>query len=215
MPTWQDVTELDNLRGEHNLRGKRSHAIQSQYSASARLLAAAKAMQGAVDPGGDIDIFYGKCFNILTAEGESLDNWGRILSMPRTIEDGGTSLTLGDGMYRLLLLYKALANISPGDPATLNSLLKTLGETGAGGMPRIAYVLEVGPMVIRWVYEDFLNAEQLAVFKAAGTLARPAGVGWELYAIDPDSVFGFDGSGLQPFDQAPFAPDGALVKGGL
>ncbi len=66
-------------------------------------------------------------------------------------------------------------------------------------------------MVIRWVFEDFLDAVQSAVFKAAGTLARGAGVGWELYAVGPDKVFGFDGSAMHPFNQAPFAPDASLI----
>ena len=66
-------------------------------------------------------------------------------------------------------------------------------------------------MVIRWVFEDFLNDMQLLVFKAAGTLARGGGVGWELYAVAPARVFGFDGGHWQPFNQAPFAPDAALV----
>jgi hypothetical protein len=80
-------------------------------------------------------------------------------------------------------------------------------------MPRVCYVLEVGPMVIRWVFEDFLTPEQRAVFLAAGTLARPGGVGWELYAVNPDSVFGFRGQEMHDFNQRPFAPDDALTTG--
>ena len=90
-------------------------------------------------------------------------------------------------------------------------LLAALVNTGIAGFPRAAYVLEVDTMVIRWVFEDFLNDMQLLVFKVAGTLARGGGVGWELYAVDPARVFGFDGGGWQPFNQAPFAPDNALV----
>jgi hypothetical protein len=189
----------------------RSHAIQSQYSASQRILALAKAMQGVLDPTDDIDLFYEKCFNILSAEGTGLDNWGRILGIGRVIDaDDGTSLTLDDSLFRLLLLYKAMANISPGDPDSLNRLLKALCDTGVGGLPKTAYVLEVDKMVIRWVFEDYLTTEQLAVFKAAGTLARPGGVGWEYYFVNPGKVFGFDGSGLHPFNQAPFRPDDSL-----
>jgi hypothetical protein len=212
MPTWRDMRGLGDIRGEHDLRSVRSHAIQSQYSASARLLGLAAAFQDRLDPTADHDVFYKRMFDILTAEGEGLDNWGRLVSIRRTImlEDGSV-MVLGDEPYRLLLLYKALANISASDPASLNRLLAELCSTGVGGLPTRAYVLEVAPMVIRWVFEAPLGPEQLAVFRAAGTLARGGGVGWELYAIGPEHTFGFDGQLLQPFNQAPFVGDNALV----
>lgn len=214
MPTWSDVRWNPDLRAGHNLRGMRSRAIQSQYSASARILALAAMMRDMLDPLPEEDLFYRKMFDILTAEGEGLDNWGRILDMGRTIAGrDGVSLTLEDGLYRLLLLYKAMANISPGDPESLNRLLKALCDTGVGGLPRAAYVLETGPMVIRWVFEDYLTDEQQAVFEAAGTLARPGGVGYEWYFVNPGQIFGFDGSGLHPFNQAPFRPDNSLHTG--
>lgn len=212
MPTWRDVYEAKNLRALHDGREMTSHAIQSQYSASKKILALAAAFNTRLDPRADMDAFYTDIMDIYTASGWGLDNWGRILAMPRTIDDAdtGAALTLEDEYYRLLLLYKALANISASDVATLNSLLHELVSSGIGDFPTAAYVLEVDTMVIRWVFEGFLNDTQLAVFKAAGTLARGAGVGWELYAVNPDQVFGFDQSEMHPFNQAPFAPDNAL-----
>jgi hypothetical protein len=209
MPTWNDIREDGDLRAEHNLRGVRSLAIQSQYSASRRLLAMTGSFQDVLDPTVDIDLFYKRIFNILTAEGYGLDNWGRILGIARVISDEGVSLTLEDEMYRLLLLYKAMANISDATAAGLNRLLGVLIATGVGGLPARAYVLEIAPMVIRWVFEDFMSPIQLAVFNAAGTLARGAGVGWEFYAISPGKVFGFDGQLMLTFNLAPFAPDDA------
>ena len=213
MPTWQNFRDLPNLRALDDTREKTSEAIQSQYAASARILALAAGFQRRIDPHVDVDLFYDKMFNIYTAEGVGLDNWGLILAMPRTIEDPdtGQSVTLADEYYRLLLLYKAMANISASTAEAQNYLLSMLVNTGIAGFPRAAYVLEVDTMVIRWVFEDFLDDMQLLVFKAAGTLARGAGVGWELYAVAPAQVFGFDGSLMQPFNQAPFAPDNALV----
>jgi hypothetical protein len=213
MYTWRDWRKPLNVRETDNMREMASYAIQSQYSASARLLALAAAFQDRLSPEADADLFYREIFDIYTAEGVGLDNWGLILQMPRTIEDtdSDTSITLEDGYYRLLLLYKALANISASTAEAQNALLAALVDTGISGLPRAAYVLETDVMVIRWVFEDFLDATQLAVFKAAGTLARGAGVGWELYAVNPDAVFGFDESEMQPFNQAPFAPDAALI----
>jgi len=212
MPTWTDIRESENLRSQDNIRSLKSRAIQSQYSASPKMLSLMAGFQAQLEPTVDIDLFYEKIFNIHTAEGQGLDNWGRILAIGRTIEDGEATITLSDDYYRLLLLYKALANISRSDADTLNSLLAELVGTGIAGFPKASYVLEVDTMVIRWVFEDFLDPIQLAVFKAAGTLARGAGVGWELYAINPDKVFGFDGSLMHPFNQAPFAPDNALIQ---
>ena len=213
MPTWPDFRDAPDLREMDNAREMTSEAIQSQYAASARVLALAEGFQSRLDPSNDINLFYDKIFNIYTAEGVGLDNWGRIVAMPRTISDPdtGQSVTLTDEYYRLLLLYKALANISASTAKAQNALLAMLVNTGIAGFPRAAYVLEVDTMVIRWVFEDFLNDMQLLVFKAAGTLARGGGVGWELYAVAPARVFGFDGGDWQPFNQAPFAPDAALV----
>jgi hypothetical protein len=206
MHSARDLRELDSVRE------LTSYAIQSQYGASSKILALAAACQDRLSPETDVHIFFRGIFDILTAEGVGLDHWGLILQMARTIEDGETSVTLEDEYYRLLLLYKALANISASTAGAQNALLAALVETGIGLFPRAAYVLETDPMVIRWVFEDFLNSVQLAVFKAAGTLARGAGVGWELYAVNPGQVFGFDGGDWQPFNQAPFAPDAALIS---
>ena len=213
MYTWRDWREVLDVRELENIREFTSYAIQSQYSASKKILALAAGYQDRIDPHLDIELFYTKMFNIYTAEGVGLDNWGVILQMPRTIADPdtGQSVTLGDEYYRLLLLYKAMANISASTAGAQNYLLAMLVNTGIAGFPRAAYVLEVDTMVIRWVFEDFLDDTQLLVFKVAGTLARGAGVGWELYAVDPLRVFGFDGGSWQPFNQAPFAPDNALT----
>lgn len=242
MYTWRNFRTTANIRELENIREMTGYAIQSQYSASKKILALADGFQTRIDPRVDIEIFYQKMFDIYTAEGFGLDNWGVILGIGRTIDgpplgdcfgfDGSllypfnqrpfapdyslaerTFVTLDDETFRLLLLYKALANISASDAATQNKLLSVLVDTGVGGFEGASYVLEVDTMVIRWTFEYFLTPLQLAVFKVAGTLARGAGVGWQLYAINPDKVFGFDGSEMQPFVQAPFAPDKALMIG--
>lgn len=214
MPTYRDIYEVPDLRALDDVRDMASYAIQSQYSASPKMLALMASFQKQFTAAGDFERFYNEIFNIYTARGWGLDNWGRILNISRNIEDAdtGAAITLEDEYYRLLLLYKALANIASADAATLNTLLQTLIDTGVANFPSVAYVLEVDTMVIRWVFEDYLNDIQRAVFKAAGTLARGAGVGWEWLAVNPDQVFGFIGSGMHPFNQAPFVPDNAVFS---
>lgn len=213
MYTWRNWRDVKDVRELENTRGFTSYAIQSQYSASEKILALAAGYQERIDPHVDVDLFYQAMFNIYTAQGVGLDNWGVILGIGRTIADpgNGESITLEDEYYRLLLLYKAMANISASTAEAQNSLLAMLVNTGIAGFPRAAYVLEVDTMVIRWVFEDYLTPLQIAVFKVAGTLARGAGVGWEFYAVNPGHVFGFDGAGFQPFNQAPFAGDKSLI----
>lgn len=215
MPTWRDIHDTRNLVSIDDLRSLASYAIQSQYSASPKMGKLITSFQGRLSPYDEIDLFFNKIFDIYTAEGYGLDNWGRILDINRVVEDAdtGVSYRLEDEPYRLLLLYKALANISSADAETLNRLLSELINTGIGSFNPVAYVLEVDVMVIRWVFESFLTGEQKAIFKVAGILAKGAGVGWQLYAIDPSKVFGFDGSRMNPFNQAPFAPDDALIYG--
>jgi hypothetical protein len=249
MYTWRNWRDVLNVRELEDLREQTSYAIQSQYSASSKILALAAGYQQRIDPHADVDLLYRKMIDIYTAEGFGLDNWGVILQIGRSISgpylddcfgfdenppvpgdysgprfqpfdqypfvpDSGsavTMITLDDELFRLLLLYKALANISASDAATQNKLLSVLIDTGIGGFGNVAYVLEIDTMVIRWVFEDFMTPLQLAVFRVAGTLARGAGVGWELYAVNPENVFGFAGSDMRPFNQAPFASDNALT----
>jgi Protein of unknown function (DUF2612). len=213
--TFRNIRDVISIRELDNVRDKTSYAIQSQYSASKRILSVSEQFQKHLCPEADIKLFYDKMFNIRTAEGIGLDVWGRILGINRTIVDPDTriSIVLDDDYFRLLLFYKALANISKSTAYSQNVLLNTLVNTGVGGFNGASYVLEVDTMVIRWTFEYFLDDTQKAIFKIAGTLARGAGVGWELYAINPDEVFGFDKSEMQPFNQAPFAPDDALILG--
>ena len=76
MPTWPDFRDAPDLREMDNTREMTSEAIQSQYAASVRVLALAEGFQLRLDPTEDIDLFYNKIFNILTAEGPGLDAWG-------------------------------------------------------------------------------------------------------------------------------------------
>lgn len=212
MYTWPNFRKITDARERENIRQLTSYAIQSQYSASAKMLALAAQYQEHIDPSPDVDLFYEKMIDIYQAEGSGLDNWGQILQMGRVISDpdSGAAIYLDDEHYRLLLLYKAMANIASCDADTQNKLLSVLTGTGIGELGKVAYVLQVGPMVIRWVFESRMTPEQLAIFKVAGTLARGAGVGWELYHLNTAQTFGFAGAGMQPFNQAPFAPADAL-----
>jgi len=205
--------------------------IISQYAASPTLAQMIADWDACIDPRPDFDNFYNIIWNIDTAKGFGLDIWGRILGISRLLEindpgatfgfygsllqpfDQGTfgshvsntAYFLSDDAYRSLLLLKALINISSGNAPTLNGILTSL--FGAGFR---CYILEVGTMRIRYVFEFTLTPYQRALFNNPNVTPRPAGVGYETYEIDTAHTFGFAGSGLQPFDQGTFQNGGPI-----
>lgn len=198
-------------------------SIQSQYAASPNMLALLVSKAALADPGKDVMLYYQSIFDPKTAQGVGLDIWGRIVGAVRTIDPkesrwfgfrqglwepfsqapfwsaGSAFVTqdLDDEGFRTLIFWKAAANIAEATAPALNGLLHKLfpGEGIA--------VIEVGVMHIRVVSRFALESANEAIFRRYGLLAKGAGVGVEWLAV-PGDVLGFDGSGLAPFNQAPF-----------
>ena len=209
--------------------------IQSQYGASVHIRGIVEAFAVDIDPNGDVDLFYDKIFNLDTAEGVGLDIWGLIVGVPRLmlIEGDdyfgffgsllqpldqapfyesnhlGNYYRLNDDAYRELIYYKALSNISDSTAESQNRLLSKLFAEEVEAGHRL-YIVPVGTMKIRATFEFLLSSVNFAIFRAYGLLNRGAGVGWEWYQILPEETFGFDGSGLQPFNQGVFDPFGVI-----
>ena len=205
--------------------------IQSQYGASPHIKGIVAAFAQAIDPNADIDLFYDKIFNLDTAEGIGLDIWGVIVGIPRLMKidlteyfgffgaqmpgfnqapfyDSGNNplgnyYKLGDNAYRKLIYYKALSNISDSTAESQNRLLSLMYADEIAQGKRL-YILPVGVMKIRAVFEFYLDMTSFAMFKAYGLLNRGAGVGWEWYVVDRKKIFGFRRSGLRPFNQGVF-----------
>lgn len=147
-----------------------------------------------------IDDFYSNIWDVDTAQGFGLDIWGRIVVIGRNIEvtesdyfgfstpptrswlpfnqgvfyngEKSTSVfRLADSAYRALILAKALSNISATDVRSLNRALRSLFENRGN-----AYVKQVGPMAIEYVFEFFLEPWESSVVRFSEALPRPAGV---------------------------------------
>jgi len=203
----------------------RDETILSQYSASPHILQLTHDFALRIDPAPDIDTFFENIFDIDTARGWGLDNWGRILAIPRGVQvavvdwfgfDGSqlqpwnnapwynsaqaTNLyPLTDDAYRKLLLYKAAANIGSSDAATINKLLTQVFST-------FDHVVDNLDMSIRAVFNDYLQEVELGILQTYGALNKGAGVEWQFLSVNPNEVFGFDNSSFQPFDQGVFVP---------
>lgn len=154
-----------------------------------------------IDPSVDIDAFYANIWDISQCQGIGLDIWGRIVNIPRTITLSalqnylgyqealptsftfnaqpmytgpvqGTQYTLSDDAYRVLIMTKALANISSFTAPSINKLLQFM-FAGRGS----CYVLELSPMQIEYVFNFALTSWEASVLQQPALMPRPAGVG--------------------------------------
>ncbi len=182
-----------------------SATFLAQYAQSPILTSLMQAANAAVDPGTDLDNFYANVWNIYTAQGFGLDIWGRIVNVPRTInipasstyfgfEEGnpsfypfnqepfyagpqaGTLYMLTDDAFRVLILTKALANISSFTAQSMNALLNFMFNE-QGTVRGSCYVLETSPMQIEYVFNFALQSWEAAILEQSSLMPRPAGVG--------------------------------------
>lgn len=180
------------------------------------------------------DQAYSIVWNVDTAQGFGLDIWGRIVVVGRQLQipqteyfgfntgdpqswapfgdesfysgDGDTnSFTLADPAYRVLILAKALSNISATDSQSLNSVLQQLFP-GRGR----AWVNDLGSMAMRFVFEFPLADWEKAVLVNGNAIPRPAGV--QAYLLEtPLETFGFAEAGDSlPFNDGTFLSEGAI-----
>lgn len=206
--------------------------VQSQYSASPRILFLADYYWSMLDPTESINLLLKKMIDPVTAEGSGLDAWGRIVGIKRALvptvgeylafDPHGLDNELGDSfnnapwnpllasgmapdaVYRVYVFVKAMLNIGNGSLADLNRYFSLLYENSG------ITVLHVGTMMLRVM--DFggrLTSADMLALKSLDWV--PLGVGWQLWQGEPD-CFGFAGSGLKPFDQAPFIGDNVITQ---
>ena len=197
--------------------------ILSQYGNSPVLRALIDALNAAVDPSANVDAFYQKMWNVLTAEGYGLDVWGRIVGVSRIVNvpnvlpnfdfkeglasgnpfnaapffagqitTSAAGLTLTDDAFRVLILVKALSNISRTAVPIFNRMLMQLFP-GRGN----AYVSDTGAMEMRLVFEFLLYPFEISILKNSGAFAGPTGVGIDILNLDLPHVFGFAEAGVR------------------
>lgn len=194
---------------------KVEQTILSQYANSPALLALINEFNSAVDPSPELNSFYDNVWNIATAVGWGLDNWGRIVGVSRTVPvpvplsgflgfsqqpqsasfghgvfylmpNSSANYNLLDGAYRELILTKAFSNISNCAIPTFNKMLMQLFP-GRGN----AYVIDQGNMHMILMFEFLLQPYELSILKYSGAFSNPTGVLSQIYQYNRGHVFGF------------------------
>ena len=119
--------------------------------------------------------------------------------MSRYVTINGSKVRLDDDYFRFLLYYRALSNISNTTAFTINKLLSLLTGVNVYAVDRLNMSFDI---YIYGAISDLMRT----IIKEYGLLNRPAGVMLNSIRIfpEPENQLGFFGSGLQPFNQAPF-----------
>lgn len=143
--------------------------------------------------------FYTNIFNLNTANTFGLSVWGILLGVerPTYISDGQT-YSYSDDMYRLLLKSRSLLFRMDGSIYQMNRYIEYLFPN------KPILVLDGLDMTIRLVFYYTPTAEELQVLNNPDFLPRPSGVEIKIEVINPLEIFGFDGSGLNGFDNGVF-----------
>lgn len=199
--------------------------IMSQYANSPRLLRIINDLWGAIDPTKFNEDYFNLIMSIPTANTQGLDIWGRIVGIGRTVyfpnpegeyfgfEDGfypfnerpfsaagneNDAWELADDAYRQLILIKAMSNIIYATAPNINILMRAV-------FGKSCYFLLTGHMEGRYVFEFYLNQFERHIVYNTDILPRPCGVDVSIIIdLDEANIFGFYGSGLQPFGQGTF-----------
>jgi hypothetical protein len=117
-------------------------------------------------------------------------------------KDGTSNLyRMSDNAFRDLIFMKAYANISDATLPSIKVMLNSLFKNQA------VILNSPEPMMVRVLFLTYdLDLYAYSLFNAYGLFNLGAGVGWEYYIVDPETTFGFEGSGMQNFDNGVFAP---------
>ena len=187
--------------------------ILHQYANSHKLLTIIDKLADMLSTATDNKNFYDKVFNIKTAVGFGLDNWGAILDTPRsftlTLDDNTRQVTLDDDTYRLILLLKCAKNISNGScPDIYKSISAIFGNLGD------IYISEVETMQLRYSFGFLLDDTLLAILEQLSVFPKPVGVGVEIYELPDYNIFGFNGQELSNFNNGTFFQGERILTNG-
>ena len=196
--TWLDILSVDDLARIADVPSTTSAAIQPQYAHAKVFGALARLFQQEVDGTAQLEAIYTNISNPATCSGVFLDWMGTRVGVTRQVTLESGTYFLDDDTFRFLVFLKALSNISDASASTMNSMIAQL--VGVDFL-----VVDKLDMTISLRFFGELTEQQRFVLQHYGLLNRGAGVGYDIVTNFTSDAFGFAGSGLQPFNQAPFA----------
>ena len=142
--------------------------------------------------------------NINTANDWGLNLWGKILQVKRLYNVNGEQVNLSKELYRRLILGKLQLIRSNGTVPEINKYLNFIFSPYTTESAWASTVRDNLDMSIVYILNFEPTEEELALIYSRTFLPTPAGVEDKIYLMPQDKIFGFNGTGFQPWNQAPF-----------
>ena len=150
--------------------------------------------------------------NIQTANEFGLTLWGFLLNLERPLytNENDELVPIPTESYRLLLNAKLYKNSHAPTFSNVNTFIRQIFFNHPDNK---SYVQDNLNMSITYILDFFPTAEEEIVLKLNDFLPRPSGVKIaSITPIPPQETFGFDGSGLQSFNNGVFVVDSIGVQ---
>ncbi len=142
--------------------------------------------------------------NINTATDWGLNLWGKILQVKRLYNVNGEQISLNTDLYRRLILGKLQLIRSNGTVPEINKYLNFVFSPYSTATAFAGFVQDMRDMTVVYIFNFDPTDEELALIYSRDILPTPAGVQDKIYLMPENAIFGFDGTGFQPWNQAPF-----------
>lgn len=196
------MTKNYNLSFDFNF----SQSLIWQYDNSPNFAAYIQKMQDFYDEStGDLwSNWINDVLNIQTANEYGLTLWGLLLNLERPVyvDSSNNTVPIPTEAYRLLLNAKIYKNSHKPSFQNCNSFIRNIFFDHPNNN---SYVIDNQDMTIRYVVDFYPTEAERIVLNLKDFLPRPSGVGIvSILPIPPSKTFGFNGSGLQTFNNGVF-----------
>lgn len=207
-----------------------NRTIISQYAQAPTITAIIEDLNDCLDPRANMAQFYDYVWNVNTAQGFGLDDWGKIVGVSRLLRVPGADPIVGFDNADVPPDWQPMSQgrFSRGDTTgtaynlpddgyrtlILTKALANIVSTSSRSINKLlqnlfpgrgrAYVRDLGGMSMQFVFNFALTPVEYAILTQSGVLPHPAGVFYSVIVVPVAHLFGFRYGDVLPFNRGPF-----------
>ena len=141
---------------------------------------------------------------ISSANDWGLNLWGKILQVRRLYNINGELVYISKELYRKVVKGKLQLLFSSGTIPDIHKFCNSVFSDYVHQNAWAVYIKDNNDMTIQYIINFTPTTEELALLYDRDFLPTPAGVGKNIYITSTDTLFGFQGSEFQPFNNGVF-----------